>query len=159
MAIVTNTSLTAQEVMSRLQGVSGAQKKGALAMAKEASRTEFLDKFEKIKSEKVKEELQQIFDKITVQSDKIGEKIYLNDLIEYKKLVREFLDVAVKNSHQFMNENFLDRCGRHRVYSTVKKVDRELDGITTDFINNQLDHVGLLKKMDDIKGILLDIMM
>lgn len=158
MAVV-NTNINTQELASRLSNAQGVSKKGPLAMAKEASRTEFLDKFEKIKSEKVKEELQDIFQKITVQSDKIGEKIYLTDLIEYKKLVREFLDVAVKNSHQFMNENFLDRRGRHRVYSTVKKVDRELDGITTDFINNQLDHVGLLKKMDDIKGILLDIMM
>lgn len=126
---------------------------------KEKSRTQFLEKFEKIKSESVKEELEKIFDKITAQSDKIGEKVYLKDILEYKKLVKEFLNVATSNSHQFSNENFLDRKGRFRNYSTVKTIDRELETLTKDFINGQIDHMGVLKKMDDIRGMLLDIMM
>ena len=126
---------------------------------KEASRSEFLEKFEKIKSENVKEELENIFGKITEQADKIGEKMYLKDILEYKKLVKEFLHVATQNSHQFQNQNFLDRRGRHRNYSIVKTVDRELDTLTREFINGQIDHMGVLKKIDDIRGMLLDIMM
>ena len=126
---------------------------------KEASRSEFLEKFEKIKSENVKEELENIFGKITEQADKIGEKMYLKDILEYKKLVKELLNVATQNSHQFQNQNFLDRRGRHRNYSIVKTVDRELDTLTREFINGQIDHMGVLKKIDDIRGMLLDIMM
>lgn len=126
---------------------------------KEASRSEFLEKFEKIKSENVKEELENIFGKITEQADKIGEKMYLKDILEYKKLVKEFLNIATQNSHQFQNQNFLDRRGRHRNYSIVKTVDRELDTLTREFINGQIDHMGVLKKIDDIRGMLLDIMM
>ncbi|WP_313568994.1 YaaR family protein [Acetoanaerobium noterae] len=126
---------------------------------KDASRSEFLEKFEKIKSENVKEELENIFGKITEQADKIGEKMYLKDILEYKKLVKEFLNVATQNSHQFQNQNFLDRRGRHRNYSIVKTVDRELDTLTREFINGQIDHMGVLKKIDDIRGMLLDIMM
>ena len=126
---------------------------------KEASRSEFLEKFKKIKSENVKEELENIFGKITEQADKIGEKMYLKDILEYKKLVKEFLNVATQNSHQFQNQNFLDRRGRHRNYSIVKTVDRELDTLTREFINGQIDHMGVLKKIDDIRGMLLDIMM
>ena len=126
---------------------------------KEASRSEFLEKFEKIKSENVKEELENIFGKITEQADKIGEKMYLKDILEYKKLVKEFLNVATQNSHQFQNQNFLDRRGRHRNYSIVKTVDRELDTLSREFINGQIDHMGVLKKIDDIRGMLLDIMM
>ena len=118
-----------------------------------------MEKFEKIKSESVKEELEKIFDKISAQSDKIGEKVYLKDIIEYKKLVKEFLNVATSNSHQFSNENFLDRKGRFRNYSTVRTIDRELETLTRDFISGQIDHMGVLKKMDDIRGMLLDIMM
>ena len=126
---------------------------------KEASRSEFLEKFEKIKSENVRDELGNIFGKITEQADKIGEKMYLKDILEYKKLVKEFLNVATQNSHQFQNQNFLDRRGRHRNYSIVKTVDRELDTLTREFINGQIDHMGVLKKIDDIRGMLLDIMM
>ena len=126
---------------------------------KKKSRTEFMEKFDKIKSESVKEELENIFEKITVQSDKIGDKVYLKDILEYKKLVKEFLNVATQNSHQFSNENFLYRKARYRNYSIVKTVDRELESLTKDFINGQIDHMGILKKMDDIRGMLLDIMM
>ena len=85
--------------------------------------------------------------------------MYLKDILEYKKLVKEFLNVATQNSHQFQNQNFLDRRGRHRNYSIVKTVDRELDTLTREFINGQIDHMGVLKKIDDIRGMLLDIMM
>lgn len=126
---------------------------------KKKSRSEFLEKFDKIKSESVKEELEKIFEKISIQSDKIGEKVYLKDILEYKKLVKEFLNVATQNSNQFSNENYFDRKGRYRNYSIVKTVDRELDSLTRDFINGQIDHMNILKRMDDIKGMLLDIMM
>lgn len=126
---------------------------------KAEKKTEFLDKFEKIKSEKVRTELENIFDKIEIQSEKIGEKIYLKDLIEYKRLVKDFLQVATTNSHQFSSENFLDRRGRHRTYSLVKTVDRELDSLTKDFISGHIDHMGVMAKIGEIKGMLLDIMM
>ena len=74
-------------------------------------------------------------------------------------MVREFLDVAVKNSHQFSKENFLDRRGRHRVYSIVKNVDRELDAITKEFLNKEVDRIAIVKKLDDIRGMLLDVFM
>ena len=126
---------------------------------KQKSRSEFLEKFKNIKSESVKEELEKIFDKITEQSDKIGDKVYLKDVLEYKKLVKEFLNVATSNSQQFSNESFLDRKGRFRNYSIVKTVDRELDNLTKDFIAGQIDHKRLLERRDSIRGMLLDIMM
>lgn len=140
-------------------GLNNIQQNEAKKSMKEASRNEFMEKFEKIKSENVKEELEGIFTKITEQADKIGDKMYLRDILEYKKLVKEFLNVATQNSHQFQNQNFLDRRGRHRNYSIVKTVDRELDTLTRDFISGQIDHMGVLKKIDDIRGMLVDIMM
>lgn len=155
-----------------MQGIKGIQGNNASLQAelmkaeglskkalKENARSEFLQKFEKVKSEHVREELENLFTKITEQADKIGEKMYLRDILEYKKLVKEFLNVATSNSHQFQNQNFLDRRGRHRNYSVVKTIDRELDTLTREFINGQIDHMGVLKKIDDIRGMLLDIMM
>ncbi|MCT4508857.1 MAG: YaaR family protein [Tepidibacter sp.] len=127
--------------------------------SKEIKRAEFKAKFENIKSDKVKEHLTELYDKISEQSDKIGEKLYLKDLIEYKKLVKEFLNVAVNNSHSFSQQNFLDRRGRHRVYGIVKNVDRELSSLTKEFIGQEVDRLSVIKKLDGIKGMLVDIMM
>ncbi|OPJ56042.1 YaaR family protein [Alkalithermobacter paradoxus] len=127
--------------------------------SKDVQRKEFIEKFEKIKSDQVKDHLKGIYDKIVEASDKIGEKLYLGDLLQYKKLVREFLDVAVKNSHVFHKENFLDRRGRHRVYSVVKQVDRELDSLTKEFLSQEVDRLSIIKRLDDIRGMLLDTFM
>ncbi len=127
--------------------------------SKEIKRSEFKAKFENIKSDKVKEHLTELYDKISEQSDKIGEKLYLKDLIQYKKLVKEFLNVAVNNSHSFSQQNFLDRRGRHRVYGIVKNVDRELSSLTKEFLGQEVDRLSVIKKLDGIKGMLVDVMM
>ncbi len=119
----------------------------------------FMEKLDQVKSEQVREHLQDLYGKITTQAEKIGERLYLDDVLHYKKLVKEFLDVASKNAHHFSKQNFLDRRGRHRVYCIVKNVDRELDQLTKEFINQETDRINVLKKLDDIRGMLLDIMM
>lgn len=126
---------------------------------KEVQNKQFIEKFQNIKSDQVREHLENLFTKITAQSDKINEKLHLSEVIRYKSLVKEFLDVAVKNSHQFSKQNFLDRRGRHRVYSIVKSVDRELEAITKEFLNKEVDRLAVVKRLDDIRGMLLDVFM
>ena len=121
--------------------------------------TQFIEKFQNIKSDQVREHLESLFTQITAQSEKISEKLHISEVIRYKGLVKEFLDVAVKNSHQFSKQNFLDRRGRHRVYSIVKNVDRELEAITKEFLNKEVDRLSIVKRLDDIRGMLLDVFM
>lgn len=117
----------------------------------------FKNKLNEIEQEHIREQLKILYDKIEVQSSKLQDKLFIEDLIEYKKLVREFLDVTVNNSHVFYKENSLDRRGRHRVYSLVKKVDNELDELTKDFLNLESNRISILRRLNDIKGMLLDI--
>jgi len=83
----------------------------------------FKEQFEKIKSDDVRTHLEKLYGKIVDASEKLGDRLYIKDLVEYKNLVKEFLDVSVQNSHAFQQDNFLDRRGRHRVLSQVKQVD------------------------------------
>ncbi|SNS48165.1 hypothetical protein SAMN05446037_101135 [Anaerovirgula multivorans] len=125
----------------------------------EVKREQFISKFETIQSQHVREHLEDLYGRITEQAEKIGEKMHLNEIVKYKKLVREFLDVATKNSHKFSKQNFLDRRGRHRVYCVVKNVDRELESLTKDFLDQEVDRIDIIKRLDDIRGMLLDILM
>ncbi|SDJ93160.1 YaaR family protein [Natronincola ferrireducens] len=125
----------------------------------EANQGKFFTRFETIQSQHVRDHLEGLYNKITDQADKIGEKLHLSEVVKYKNLVREFLDVAVKNSHKFSKQNFLDRRGRHRVYCIVKKVDRELEALTKDFLKQEVDGINVLKRLDDIRGLLLDLFM
>ena len=136
-----------------------AQKQASAPQALKPEQANFMDKLNSVKSDEVREHLQGLYGKITEQAERISERLYLDDVLHYKKLVREFLDVASKNSHHFSKQNFLDRRGRHRVYCIVKNVDRELDHLTKEFINQEADRISVLKRLDDIRGMLVDIMM
>lgn len=118
----------------------------------------FKNKLNEIEQEHIREQLKVLYNKIETQSEKLQDKLFIEDLVQYKKLVKEFLDITVNNSHVFYKENSLDRRGRHRVYSLVKKVDNELDELTKDFLNIEDNRIKILKRLDDIKGILLDIL-
>ncbi|MFT9494645.1 YaaR family protein [Anaerosolibacter sp.] len=134
-------------------------------MSREPARAEkdfgssFEVRLKQLKGSTVPEKLTNLLADIDQQADKFNEKLYLGDLIQYKKLVQNFLDVAVRNTYQFSKESFLDRRGRHRVFSIVKEVNRELESLTKDFLNNEKDNIRILKKVDDIRGLLIDTFM
>lgn len=118
----------------------------------------FRSKLEEIQQESIREELRILYDKIETITAKLKDKLFIEDLLEYKRAVKEFLNITVNNSHIFYKENSLDRRGRHRVYSLVKKVDNELDELTKDFLNIEGNRIRILKKLDDIRGMLIDIL-
>lgn len=125
---------------------------------KKAIQESFKTKLENIQQEHIKEELKILYDRIEAQSSKLKDSLFIEDLIEYKRLVKEFLNITVKNSHVFYKENSLDRRGRHRIYSLVKRVDNELDELTKDFLNIENNRLKILSRLEYIKGILLDIL-
>lgn len=125
---------------------------------KKTINTTFKEKLENLKQEQIRDELKTLFSKIEGQTSKLQDRLFIEDLVEYKKLVKDFLDISVNNSHIFYKENSLDRRGRHRIYSIVKKVDTELDELTKDFLDIENNRLGILNRLDDIKGLLLDIL-
>lgn len=125
---------------------------------KKAIKDTFKVKLTKLEQDQIRVELQTLFDKIETQTNKLSNKLFIDDLIQYKKLIKEFLNVTVNNSHIFFKESSLDRRGRHRVYSLVKKVDQELDELTKDFLDLENKRINILKRLEYIQGILMDIL-
>lgn len=75
----------------------------------------------------------------------------------YRSLVKSFLNEVVTRSHKFSRENFLDRRGRHRVYGIIKQVDDTLDELARELVKDEKDHIAILNKIGEIRGLLLDI--
>ena len=103
------------------------------------------------------ERLNNLMDGITVQGKRLAEHMDIKDMRHYRSLVSDFMNEVVTRSHQFARENFLDRRGRHRVYGIVRLVDKKLDELAQELLNAEKDHINILDKIDEIKGLLLDI--
>ena len=101
--------------------------------------------------------LQVMMEEITMQGTKLGKHMDVRDMKHYRKLIKEFMNEIVNRSHKFSRENFLDRRGRHRVYGMIKRVDEVLDELAGELIKDEKDAIAILDKVDEIRGLLLDI--
>ena len=110
-----------------------------------------------IEEKDLQEKLNSMMEQITVQGDKISKHMDIKDMKKYRELVKGFLNEVVSRSHEFSRENFLDRRGRHRVYGILRLVDKNLDDLAGELVKDEKDHLAIISKIDDIRGLLLDI--
>lgn len=111
----------------------------------------------KIADSDLKEKLSGLMDRIDEQGKKIAKHMDIRDMKAYRSLVKDFMNEVVTHSHEFSRENFLDRRGRHRVYGMIKLVDKNLDDLAQELVKDEKDHIAILGKVDEIRGLLLDI--
>lgn len=110
-----------------------------------------------IEEKDLQEKLGNMMQEITEQGEKIAKHMDIKDMRKYRELVKGFLNEVVNRSHKFSRENFLDRRGRHRVYGIVKLVDKNLDELAGELVKEEKNHLEIVGRMDDIRGLLLDI--
>ena len=110
-----------------------------------------------IENSELQEKLSGLMKDIEEQGNKIAKHMDIKDMKRYRALVKEFMNEVTANSHEFSRENFLDRRGRHRVYGIVKEVDKSLDDLAQELLKDEKDNLAILGKIDDIRGMLMDI--
>lgn len=110
-----------------------------------------------IQEKELQEKLNGLMREISSQGEKLSKHMDIRDMKRYRGLVKDFMNEVVNRSHEFSRENFLDRRGRHRVYGIVRLVDKNLDELAERLMSDEKDHLSILEKIDEIKGLLLDI--
>ena len=95
---------------------------------------------------------------ITAQGNRLAEHMDIRDMKKYRGLIKDFLNEVVYRSHRFSRENFLDRRGRHRVYGIIRLIDKNLDELASELGEDEKDHISILDRIGEIKGLLLDIL-
>lgn len=102
--------------------------------------------------------LNAMLEQITSQGKKLARHMDVCDMKYYRELIRGFMNEIVSRSHKFSRENFLDKKGRHRVYAMIKLVNKDLDALAQELIKDEKDHMVILNKIDEIRGLLIDIL-
>ena len=95
---------------------------------------------------------------ITAQGNRIAQHMDIRDMKKYRGLIKDFLNEVVYRSHKFSRENFLDRKGRHRVYGLIRLIDSNLDELARELVKDEKDHIAILSRIGEIRGLLLDIL-
>ena len=101
--------------------------------------------------------LNTLMEEITMQGNKLSKRMDVKDMKKYRGLIKEFMNEIINRSHEFTRENFLDRRGRHRVYGIIRLIDQNLDELAQELVKEEKDHISILNKIGEIRGLLLDI--
>ena len=112
----------------------------------------------KIEEDELQNRLKNLMTEINKQGSTIKEHVDVKDMKRYRSLIKDFMNEVINHSHEFSRENFLDRRGRHRVYGIIRLVDQNLDDLATELMKEEKDHLEVLDKIDEIKGLLLDLL-
>ncbi len=111
-----------------------------------------------IEAEGLQARISLMYEDLTMKGNKITKHMDVADMKRYRTLIKEFMNEIVNRSHKFSRENFLDRKGRHRVYGIIRRVDETLDELAQELMKDEKDHLSILAKVGEIRGLLLDIL-
>ena len=117
----------------------------------------FNEQLHKVHNDIVHQQLGNLLSDIEKQGRVLGETLNIRDLKKYKDLIQKFLDYAVNKMYQMREQHGWDRRGRHKVYSMVETVNKEMESLTQMLLSEQKDKIAVLAKVDEIRGLLVDI--
>ena len=129
------------------------------AKASAGKKADFRNELARAEEVSYEKQIEEIVNGIVSQGDKLGKKFDIRELMAYKKMIAEFLELALGKSRKFTKQNLLDRRGRHKVYALIKKINDELCQLTEDVISGEKENIDILRRLDDIRGLILDIML
>ena len=119
----------------------------------------FSDTFGGFEKENEKQQLEERLKKINEKGKFIKDRMEVRDLIEYKQMIKEFLDYTVKYSHKYFKETKFGRDGSYKVMGIVKKVNEELESLTQELMSSQREKINIVEKISGIQGLLVDMLM
>ena len=119
--------------------------------------SKFSSLMEKADDQGFDDRMKKLAEDIFEQGERLAKKIDVRDLKVYKSLIAEFLNEVTNNSHRFDKKSKMDRRGRLKVFVTVKNINEEVDSLTNEMLSKQADNIKILKKIEDIRGMILDL--
>lgn len=101
------------------------------------------------------------FEAALAEIDDLGRELrehpILINLQNYKAAVRAILKLVVDKGLAVEERRFVDQHGRRRVFLIVSQVDQKLEQLTNLILSKQASTIDLASKLDEIRGLLLDI--
>jgi hypothetical protein len=102
-------------------------------------------------------ELKDFLDRLNIQGEKLSKSLSLRDLDNFKAMVKLFLRSTFGQSRSLQENTFWDYNGRPKILAKITKINHQLEDLGQKVINEQTGPLDILTKIDEIKGLILDL--
>ncbi|WP_059172689.1 YaaR family protein [Bacillus sp. FJAT-27445] len=106
-----------------------------------------------------KERLESLLSQLDRNGSRLTVSRSMQDLLAYKQTIREFLQEVVHNGYTLEEHRNFQQNGREKKLILIKQVDRHLLELSDQVFDQQTTTVGLLDKLGEIKGLLVNLYM
>lgn len=115
--------------------------------------TQILAQTQKLQSK----ELQDFLKRLESKGKQLAETFSLRDLADFKDMVKSFLRSTFGQSRKLSEESFWDYRGRPKVLARITEIDQALEELGQKMIDTQAKPMEILKKIDEIRGLIIDL--
>ncbi len=99
---------------------------------------------------------------LALQVDEQGriltQKADIFEMERYRELISDLLTEIVGNAYVLRREKTIDSRGRLKIFATVSKINAKLEEIAREILTGNRDSLEILSRIDDIRGLLIDIL-
>jgi uncharacterized protein YaaR (DUF327 family) len=81
----------------------------------------------------------------------------LANLLRYKKKVGDLLRFVIERSYAVQERSSYDPQGRRRLFVLVETINQKLEALVQDFLAKHGPPLDLVSRLDEIRGLLLDL--
>ncbi|MEG6567284.1 YaaR family protein [Thermoanaerobacterium saccharolyticum] len=101
--------------------------------------------------------LNEMINDIDDAAEKLKDEMNLDNLMVYKRKVKEFLQKSLNGMFQKSKRESINLNGRRKIYTIVEKVNEKLETMTQDFLKGNKKNLDILSAIEEIRGLLIDI--
>lgn len=122
-----------------------------------ASAPEFADQLGEALEVEKKQALDPLLEDIDSTSLEFGKRPNQENLKKYRKAVGSFLDYVLKQAYKLDETYSTVRGGKTKVHLKIEIIDEKLEKIADMVLREQAEGLMVLKKLDEIRGMIFDL--
>lgn len=117
-------------------------------------KSEFAEEMKATLSSKVQEEINELIKNIDQQGKLFTDHPSGENLRAYKQYIQSFLSFVSKNS-----THVKEFYGRRKDYKIVQTINSKLEDLSKDVIHREIPRLELLSRVEEIRGLVVDLVM
>ncbi|HAV43672.1 TPA: DUF327 domain-containing protein [bacterium] len=117
----------------------------------------FIEELYQTNDLKVKEVLDKVLGGIDEAAERFLEHPTYGNLLTYKGLVQRFMKIVIEKLYRVKERFGSKTTDQQKIYTVIEEVDKHLKELTDEVLSGQTDPLNLMAKLDDIRGMLVDL--
>ena len=100
-----------------------------------------------------------LMDRVDLQGQKLAKQRTLENLLDYKALVKQFISESLSYGLQLADKHSEHPAGGMKTHQLIEVIDEKMLEVQDDVLRNEEDNIDTLRLVGEVKGLLLNLYM